>query len=203
MNLALFYDTETTGFPVWKEPSDSPEQPYIVQLAALLVDLDTGHTVQSMNMIVQPDGWDIPDDVAEIHGITTEDAAAVGIPEPVVIRAFMEIWGNRMRVAHNQSFDARIVRIATKRYLDDAEIEAWKAGESECTGLLAKPIMQMPPKGRFGWKMPKLSEAYEHFVGEPMPAGSAHTAMGDTEACLAVYRAIREIAEDEEEQDGQ
>ena len=39
MNLALFYDTETTGLPDFKAPSEAQHQPHIVQLAALLVDL--------------------------------------------------------------------------------------------------------------------------------------------------------------------
>lgn len=191
MNTALFYDTETTGLPVWNEPSEAECQPHIVQLAALLVDLDTGDTVQNMNVIVRPDGWDIPAEVSDIHGITTEYARAVGIPEQVAVGMLFDLWACRLRVAHNQSFDARIIRIASKRYLHEGQINAWKEGAAECTGLLAKPIMQLPSKGRAGYKMPKLSEAYEHFVGEPMPADTAHTAIGDTEACLAVYRAIR------------
>lgn len=194
MNHAIFYDAETTGLPIWEEPSDSPEQPHIVQLAALLVDLDTYRIVQSMNVIVRPNGWDIPAEVSDIHGITTAYATVVGVPEGVALRAFMGLWDGRLRVGHNQSFDARIIRIATKRYLFEPEIDAWKTGEAECTGLLARPIMKIPSKRGAGYKMPKLSEAYEHFVGEPMPEGTAHTAIGDTEACLAVYRAIRETA---------
>lgn len=42
MNAALFYDNETNGLPLFKEPSNHPGQPHIVQLAAVLVDLDTG-----------------------------------------------------------------------------------------------------------------------------------------------------------------
>ena len=74
MTLAIFYDTETSGLPLFKEPSEDPRQPHIVQLAACLVDLDTGQTVSSMDVIVRPNGWTIPDNVAAIHGITTERA---------------------------------------------------------------------------------------------------------------------------------
>ena len=41
MNIALFYDTETTGLPLYDQPSDDPRQPHIVQVGAILVDLDT------------------------------------------------------------------------------------------------------------------------------------------------------------------
>jgi len=31
----LFYDTETTGLPDFKAPSDAPHQPRIIQLAVI------------------------------------------------------------------------------------------------------------------------------------------------------------------------
>ena len=45
MNTAIFFDTETTGLPLFKEHSEHPSQPHIVQLAACLVDLDTRKTI--------------------------------------------------------------------------------------------------------------------------------------------------------------
>lgn len=51
MNLALFYDTETQGLPLFKEPSEHPSQPHIVQLAACLLDLDTRKTIAGMDVI--------------------------------------------------------------------------------------------------------------------------------------------------------
>ncbi|WP_182340872.1 hypothetical protein [Comamonas koreensis] len=64
MTLALAYDTETTGLPLFKEPSEHPDQPHIVQLGAILVDLNTRTTIASMDVIIRPDGWTIPDEVA-------------------------------------------------------------------------------------------------------------------------------------------
>nr|WP_299241463.1 hypothetical protein [uncultured Halomonas sp.] len=40
MTPILFFDTETTGLPDWKVPSDSEHQPHLVQLAAVLADDD-------------------------------------------------------------------------------------------------------------------------------------------------------------------
>lgn len=187
----MFYDTETTGLPVWSEPSEGENQPHMVQLAAKLVDADTRKVIQSIDLIIRPDGWVIPAEVTEIHGITTEHALAVGVPEALALQMLLAMWrAASVRAGHNESFDARIIRIATKRYLtDEDEIEAWKAGAAECTGQITKPIMQMEPRSRWGWKMPKLSEAYKHFIGEDLQ--NAHSAMADVDGCMAVYFAAK------------
>lgn len=210
-NLGLFYDTETTGLPLFSEPSEHPDQPHIVQLAGLLVDLETRLTIASMDVIVRPDGWVIPDEVAAIHGITTEHAMDVGIPEEMAVEMLLELWGctqaaRRLRIAHNEGFDARIVRIGCKRHIDHradlviAPSDDWKAGRAECTQLLSTPILKLPPTEkmkaakRFHHKSANLSEAYLHFTGKPLE--NAHSAMADVQACAAVYFAIKAPAEE-------
>jgi DNA polymerase-3 subunit epsilon len=202
MNLALFYDSETTGLPDFGAPSAAPHQPHIVQLAACLVDLDTRKTISSMNVIICPDGWTIPEEVTAVHGISTEYALAVGIPEPFAVGMFMELWKGRLRIAHNEQFDARILRIALKRFFDplDPDLaipvsDEWKAGRAECTARLSTPICALPPTEkmraakRFHHKTPNLGEAYRHFMGKDFE--NAHTAMADVQACLEVYFAIK------------
>lgn len=182
MNAAIFFDTETTGLPLFKEPSEHPDQPHIVQLAACLVDLDTRKTIASMDVIVKPDGWIVPDDVASIHGITTEHAMQVGVPEALAVDMFLALWGRnsqKLRIAHNESFDARILRIAIKRHIDPrapgakmAVSDLWKSGAAECTQILSSPIVKAPPTekmkamGRNHFKSANLGEAYEHFTGQ-------------------------------------
>lgn len=195
MNLKLFFDTETTGLPDFKAPSESAHQPHIVQLAALLVDMDTRETIQSMDVIIRPDGWTIPDDVAAVHGITTEHALDVGIPESLAVSMFMELWAGRARVAHNEQFDARIVRIALMRFHSEDAADIWKSGPTECTARLATPICALPPTekmkavGRFHHKTPNLGEAYRHFTGKELE--NAHSAMADVLACRDVFFAIK------------
>jgi len=186
-NLLLFFDTETSGLPLWDKPSEEPNQPHIVQLTALLVDPASKNAsggagvVQSMNVIIKPEGWEIPAEVTAIHGLTTEYAKRVGVPEAVALKLFLELWSGRTRVGHVQSFDARIIRIATKRYCDEAVINAWKEGPAQCTAALAKPIMGMK-------KFPKLSEAYRHFFQKELEG--AHSALADTMACMEVFFAL-------------
>lgn len=187
--IAVFFDTETTGLPIWNEPSEGENQPHIVELAAKLVDLQSREIIGVLDTIIRPDGWIIPQEVTDIHGITTAHALAVGRAESEVIAEFLSLCRQaNFRVAHNQSFDERILRIGIKRFLSEEVAEEWKAGEKQCTGLITKPIMQMLPKNKFGYKMPKLSEAYEHFTGKPMQ--NAHRAMADVDACIEVYFAV-------------
>jgi DNA polymerase-3 subunit epsilon len=144
-----------------------------------------------MDVIVCPDGWTIPDDVAAIHGITTDHAMHVGIPEKLAVRMFMSLWSNRIRVAHNEQFDARIIRIALMRHFDAAISDDWKSGKSDCTAVLSTPICKIPPTPKmvaakmFRNKTPNLGEAYRHFMGKDFE--NAHTAIADVRACMAVY----------------
>lgn len=194
--LALFYDTETTGLPLFHEPSEDPRQPHIVQLAAALVDLQTRQIVSSMDVIVYPDGWEIPAEVSELHGVTTEYARQVGIGETLALNMFLGLHCGRPRIAHNEQFDARIIRIALKRYPGLSDPEVWKGGASECTQRLSTPILKLPPTpkmlaaGRNHAKSANLGEAYKHFVGKELLG--AHNALVDVHACIAVYFAIRD-----------
>ncbi|ASC68624.1 DNA polymerase III subunit epsilon [Achromobacter denitrificans] len=198
MNKKLFYDTETTGLPRFKDPSDHPGQPHIVQLAAALVDMDSREVIASMDVIVRPDGWIIPDEVAAVHGITTEHAAAVGVPESLALSMFLELWGGRTRIGHNEQFDARIIRIAQHRAGElEGDLERWKSSAAECTARLATPIVKCPPTakmlaaGRTHYKTANLSEAVLHFTGKPLE--DAHSAMADVRGCMDVYFAIQDM----------
>lgn len=202
MNTAIFYDTETTGLPLFKEPSEHPGQPHIVQLGAMLIDIDTRKTLASIDVIVRPDGWVIPEEVAAIHGITTEMAMDLGVSESMALGMLLELWRDnepRVRVAHNEQFDARIVRIALMRHEDEPLADRWKAGLAQCTARLSSPIMKIPPTEkmvRAGFtkpKTPNLREAYLHFTGRELV--DAHSAMADTMACRDVYFAIQDACE--------
>lgn len=205
MNILVF-DTETSGLPDWKAPSESETQPHIVEICGLLYT-DTGEFIEGYSAIVKPDGWMIPQDVIDVHGITNERATAEGLPEAEVVTAFLALHARAdLRVAHNESFDARILRIAIKRYGAgatqedrDALADAFKTMPSYCTCNKAKPIMRLPPtekmvasdKGHW-FKPPSMQEAHTHFMGKPFEG--AHGAEADARACAAVYFAMNPIA---------
>ena len=197
----VFYDTETTGLPLWKERSEDPRQPHIVSLAAILVDLKTRETVASMDVIVKPEGWTSDAQALATHGISHELAMDVGIPEMFAVQMLMMLWKGRVRIGHNEPFDARIVRYAQKRYVrmfSETQCEAWKGGRKLCTQTLSTPIVKAAPsekmlaKGMTWSKSAKLEEAYEYFFGKPMEG--AHNALRDVLACRDVFFAIQDRA---------
>ena len=187
MARILFYDTETTGLPDFKAPSEAEHQPHIVQLAAALVDSDTRKIMSSINLLVIPEAWHIPDEMSAIHGITTDIATDCGVEERNVLRIFLKLWCScDFRVAFNESFDARIIRIAQHRYNPTEEkLEAWKSGKSECAMYGARAYTHLPKN-----KLPKLIEAYRHFFGTDF--NGAHNAMNDVNALISVYFAIQD-----------
>lgn len=205
MKPVLFYDAETTGFPLFKERSIHPDQPHIVQLAAALVDPDARKTLASMDVIVRPESWTIPDDATAIHGITTEMACDLGVSESLAVEMLIQMWRRSgLRVGHNEAFDARIVRIAMMRFgplwgysSAEAEADEWKQAPAECTARLATPICNLPPSDKqvartnFKRKTPDLSEAYRHFMGSELR--NAHSAMDDVMACQYVYFSIKDM----------
>ena len=180
-NSIIVFDTETTGLPDWKSPSEAEHQPHLVQLAAHQVNTVTRQITQSMDVIIKPDGWEIPAETTEVHGITTEYAHDVGVPEKLALEMFLALWGGRTQVCHNTTFDRRIIRIGTKRYFAEDVQDAWHGCDYECTMIQSRKII--------GGKNPTLGEAYQFFTGQEMEG--AHTAIGDVNACLAVYRALQ------------
>jgi DNA polymerase-3 subunit epsilon len=202
--LLFAYDTETTGIPNHNEPRGDPNQPHIVQLACAVFDPLTRLTKESFCAIIKPDGWTIPDDVAAVHGITTERALDEGRPAREVLDRFLELWkkDNQIlrRLAHNQNFDARMVRIAMHRHgYNDMDHVLWKGGPALCTATMSKPILKMEATAKMkaaGFntsKTPKLSEAYEYFTQKTLEG--AHDAMNDVNACIAVYFGVQDYLE--------
>ena len=199
--MLLFYDTETSSLPLFSEPSEHPDQPHIVQIAALLTD-DDGKKIASIDLIVKPDGWTMDEKALAVHGITEEHATAVGVPAELAFNTFYALWCcAEKRIGFNEPFDARMMRIALCRsHGKDSPISGlWKNGTAECVKVLATPFCkEIPPTdkmmaaGRKHPKTPKLTEAYEIIMGEPMK--NTHSAMGDVIATRALYLKIKELS---------
>lgn len=186
----IFFDTETTGIPNWKVPSHMPEQPHMTQLAAVVMDIPNRRVINSISVIIRPDGWTIPDGCVELNGITTEYAMDVGIPEKMALELFIALAQDEYsdvfipRYAFNTTFDNRIIRIALSRYMKTLA-DPWKEGPYECQMIAAKKYLKR--------KSVKLTEAYQEIIGEELQ--DAHNAMADTQATIDIFYAMNKTDE--------
>ncbi len=78
--MYLIFDTETTGLPKrWDAPlSDSENWPRCIQIAWQIHDAK-GEIVEHKDYLIQPDGFTIPFDSEQVHGISTALAEAQGV----------------------------------------------------------------------------------------------------------------------------
>ena len=78
--MYIIFDTETTGLPRnWKAPmSDTDNWPRVVQIAWQLHD-DMGRLIESKDYLIRPEGYNIPYDSEQIHGISTQLAEEQGV----------------------------------------------------------------------------------------------------------------------------
>jgi len=176
-----FFDCETTGAPAkglkWEENFN--QFPHIVQIAWSLGD-------KERSFIVKPNGWIIPEDVVEIHGITTERALSEGIPFEIIIDEFlMDSASAKLICAHNIYFDtslikADILRVCGKDYYDaKADNALYKGKRIDTMMKTIKFVGALYSNGRPG-KFPRLEELYAKlFEGETF---MAHNALEDVKA---------------------
>ncbi len=178
--MKLFFDCETTGKALMRAPLEHPAQPHIVQLAGLLCD-DDGREAASLNIIIRPNQWVIPEEAAAIHGITTEFAAKCGIPIGFAIDFFRAMAQEAdTAVAHNIDFDAFMLSLECLRGSYGEILPAKRF----CTMKSTTQICKLP--GNYGdYKWPKLTEAHKHLFGTDVE--KAHDAMADVRACARIY----------------
>ena len=77
--MYLIFDTETTGLPKrWDAPiSDSENWPRCIQIAWQIHD-DIGQLISHEDYLITPDGFTIPFESEQVHGISTALAEAKG-----------------------------------------------------------------------------------------------------------------------------
>lgn len=194
--MILGYDTETTGLPLWHDPSDDPRQPHLIQIAMLLHDMD-GNEVDRFVSIVKPGpGAVMAPEALEAHGISLEQARDEGIDPIEAVDRFLD-WAGKahLMVGHNESFDRRIMRIAAARHKG----YKWEPScPNFCTLYRSKYIVNLPPTQKMiaagipGPKSPNLGECIRHFFDEELDG--AHDAMVDISASMRVFwHLVREV----------
>lgn len=184
--MILFNDTETTDKPAWATPSDSPDQPHIVQLA-MVAGQGPDHVGAVHNFLIRPEGWtwDETSEAFKVHGITMERASDEGVAEAEAIEELLALTRTcQRRAAYNVRFDDRIIRCAIMRYHGRARADQWRSeAQSICVMQLASDHHCLP-----GHRTQKLVTIYQHFFGVELIG--AHDALVDTMAARRVFHEI-------------
>ncbi len=180
--MYLFFDTETTGLPRnWKAPvSDTANWPRMVQIAWLIYD-NNGNLMEQNDFIIQPEGYNIPAEAANVHGISTERAMEEGYELKQVLEKFaIDIARADSLVAHNISFDEKIVGAEFIR----KQISSQLFNKTRiCTMQKSTNFCKLP--GQYGYKWPTLNELHQTLFGEDFQ--EAHNAAVDINATAKCF----------------
>ena len=186
--MYLFFDTETTGLPKnYKAPaSDTDNWPRMIQIAWQIYN-DKNELTDSQMYIIKPEGFSIPKEASDVHGITTEKAIAEGVDLEETLNKFREAMiSSEHLVAHNISFDEKIVgaefirkkiaRLPKKL----GRIDTMKEATDYC---------KIP--GKQGYKWPNLTELHTQLFGKGFDG--AHDALADVKACADSFFELRKL----------
>ena len=179
--MYLIFDTETTGLPLnYNAPStDISNWPRVVQLAWAQFS-ENAEIIDSHNYIIKPENFIIPLDSTRIHGISHEHAMREGVPLRTILPRFSSaVSGSQLAIAHNFSFDQRILEAEAIRH---KTIIPFNEKKSLCTMKASTNFCKIP--NTRGYKWPKLSELHEVLFNEPF---NAHNAEKDVEACARCF----------------
>ncbi len=183
--MYLIFDTETTGLPKrWDAPiTDTDNWPRCVQIAWQLHD-DLGNLVEHQDFLVQPDGFNIPYESEQVHGISTALAEQKGVPLTTVLEDFKQALAKaKFVVGQNVDFDINIMGCEFHRMEIESQLTQLPVLDT-CTEATAE--LCKIPGGRGGkFKLPTLTELHEFLFGEPF--AEAHNATADVEATTRCF----------------
>lgn len=182
----LIFDTETSGLPNRNLPPSHPSQPYLLQLAAILLD-EEGSEIGSLDCLIrQPKTVKIHEGAMRAHGISWERCDQDGIhPAEAYIRFMMLSDQATDLIAYNVDFDILLMqalayRLKAKDLTQDKDIF--------CVMRAMTPICKIP--GYYDeFKWPKLAEAYRHVMGTDFER--AHDALADVRATAVVWKWLK------------
>jgi DNA polymerase III subunit epsilon len=192
--IALFFDTETTGIKTPKNPGFIPR---LVQMGAILQDLDTGRVLGEINLIANQTPLSIiPEGAIAVHGITNDMAKEYGVDPNLIDLLFgMLVEKADILVAHNIDYDTDVIQdnfTATLRVLQETPKPLFCTMRNNVyivkAPLTDKQKVYFSSKGilpDYPYKVPNLTETYKHYFGKQFDG--AHDAMADIRACRDIF----------------
>lgn len=191
MNI-LVLDTETTGLIRDYRCADAP---HLASIAACIYDTDAKRVQSSLNLMVRPDGWEMPAEAEAVNGLSTDHLVQYGIELSTVLDAFIAFAAPaQLVVGHNVEFDCKMIASALYRLDQLDSLDEWMQLETYCTMKESKNIVQAKTSnGRL--KNPKLTEAYRFMFDRELER--AHSANSDMVATLELYLALQQYKADD------
>ncbi len=183
--MYLIFDTETTGLPKnYKAPiTDTENWPRCIQIAWQLHD-ELGNLIEHQDYLVKPEGFSIPYQSEQIHGISTKLAQEEGLELDEVLAKFVEVLGKaKFVVGQNVGFDNNVMGCELFRRGVENNLMELPVLDT-CTERTAQ-LCQIPG-GRGGkFKLPTLTELHQHLFG--VAFSEAHNATADVEATTRCF----------------
>jgi len=183
--MYIIFDTETTGLPKrYNAPiQDVDNWPRAVQLAWQIHD-EWGELIEQKSVLIKPEGFDIPYDSEQIHGISTALADKKGETLVDVLEEFNNALDKaKFMVGQNVDFDVNIMGAEFYRAGFDTALMDMPVLDT-CTEKTAK-LCQIPGGRGGGFKLPTLTELHEFLFKEPF--AEAHNASADVEATARCF----------------
>lgn len=192
--MYLFVDCETSGLIKRTLPLDSPEQPWIVSLAAELCD-DAGQQFACINTRIRANGRTIEDGARNVHGVSSAAAGRTGISELAALGVLCgrESLASQARyvIGHGLSFDRDVITSVLARHGRDATIWLRPGLSFVDTMLAAAAFCKLPSEhDSGGYKWPSLDDACVILLNDP-PRTGAHDAWDDLQRAKRLYFHLR------------
>ncbi len=137
--------------------------------------------------VIRPNGFVIPKEAEQIHGISTALALRTGTPVGKALSEFGEALDRAsVAVAHNFSYDSMVV--GAEFY--HIGVRAPFRGKREvCTKEAATDYCALP--GNYGYKWPTLGELHFKLFGKKLK--EAHDAAADVASCSKCFFELQRL----------
>lgn len=193
--IILIFDTETTGLipkMTILQQESLPKYPHVVQFSYVIYDTETKEIIKTVDKIIRLDSTiDISQVCVKLHGISREISTEKGTDiSPVIQEFFDDVLGSDLLVAHNYTFDWKMIQVECMR--NTIDIPDIPSDKIYCTMVETTAFCKIPSqykKKNDEYKWPTLFELYVKLFNE-LPE-NLHNSLYDVHATLRCFMKFR------------